>query len=412
MTEKTQINCPNCGHEINVSDLLYHQVRDELKREYQANLAEKLTDIDRDRAQLELEKAALKKDVAVSIRKGIAEKEADLRKHLKVEIEREQSAAMESMQEQLDEKSSQLKELNRSKIEVERLKREKEEIKASIDLKLEKRLTERLATERENIQKNEQERTQMDIKEREKIITDLTDKLKDAQRQAEQGSMQLQGEVQELAIEEWLRKNFPLDKVDEVKKGQSGADCLQTVNTVERNECGTIYYESKRTKSFNKKWIGKFKKDIQAKGANIGVLVTEAMPKEMGRVGQRDGIWVCTFEEFKGLSMVLRDSLIKISHSRVVSENRGEKMGMLYDFLISEEFKDQVQCIVEGFSTLKSDLDREKRSMELLWSEREKQIDKVMLNTTHMYGTIRGIAGSAVKRVPQLEMPIEAIEEK
>ncbi|MEE8366649.1 MAG: DUF2130 domain-containing protein, partial [Gammaproteobacteria bacterium] len=230
----------------------------------------------------------------------------------------------------------------------------------------------------------------------------LTEEMK---RKQEQGSMQTQGEVQELAIEEWLAEKFPLDVIQEIKKGERGADCLQIIHTQTRQNCGSIYYESKRTKAFQANWIEKFKSDIREKNADIGVLVTEVMPSDMDRLGLKDGIWVCSFDEFKGLCTVLRESIIQISTAITTQENKGDKMGMLYDFLTSNEFRLQIEAIVEGFTQMKSDLESEQRSMRAIWKKREKQIDKVLLNTTDMYGSIKGIAGNAVQPVPLLELP-------
>ncbi|MDH3527200.1 MAG: DUF2130 domain-containing protein, partial [Gammaproteobacteria bacterium] len=241
--------------------------------------------------------------------------------------------------------------------------------------------------------------------EREKIIETLKSQLQEAQRKAEQGSMQLQGEVQELAIEDWLRDNFPLDTIDEIKKGARGADCLQIINTRTRQNCGSVYYESKRTKAFQVTWIEKFKSDIRDKGANIGVLVTEVMPADMNRMGFRDGIWICSFDEFKGLCRVLRESVIQLSSAIATQENKGDKMGMLYDFLTSNEFRHQIEAIVEGFTQMQADLDSEKRSLQGIWKKREKQIEKVLLNTNFMYSSIKGIAGNAIQSVPLLELP-------
>ena len=201
--------------------------------------------------------------------------------------------------------------------------------------------------------------------------------------------MQTQGEVQELGIEEWLADKFPLDTIQEIKKGERGADCLQIVHTRSRQNCGSIYYESKRTKAFQPSWIEKFKSDIREKNANIGVLVTEVMPSDMDRLGLKEGIWICSFEEFKGLCTVLRESIIQISTAVITQDNKGDKMGMLYDFLTSNEFRLQIEAIVEGFTQMKSDLESEQRSMRGIWKKREKQIEKVLLNTTGMYGSIK-----------------------
>ena len=230
----------------------------------------------------------------------------------------------------------------------------------------------------------------------------LTEEMK---RKQEQGSMQMQGEVQELAIEEWLASQFPLDSIEEIKKGARGGDCIQIVNTRNRQNCGKIYYESKRTKDYQPSWIEKFKADMREKGADIGVLVTEAMPSDFDRMGIKDGVWICSYEEFKGLCAVLRESIIQLSLAVASQENKGDKMHMLYDYLTSNNFRMQVEAIVEGFSSMKTALESEKRSMQRIWKEREKQIEKVITNTIDMYGSIKGIAGNAIQSVKALELP-------
>ncbi|MBW2263648.1 MAG: DUF2130 domain-containing protein, partial [Deltaproteobacteria bacterium] len=259
--------------------------------------------------------------------------------------------------------------------------------------------------EKKSIRKTLEENVQLKVMEKEHVIEQLKSQLQEAQRKAEQGSMQVQGEVQELAIQEWLESRFPLDTIEEIKKGQRGADCLQVVNTRSRTSCGTIYYESKRTKAFQPAWIEKFKNDIRERGADIGVLVTEAMPADMDRMGLREGVWICSFEDFKGLSAVLRDSIVRMSTAIAAQENKGDKMGMLYDYLTSNEFRLQIEAIVEGFTQMQSDLEAEKRAMHSIWKKREKQIEKVLISTNHMYSSVRGIAGSAVQSVPLLELP-------
>ena len=219
--------------------------------------------------------------------------------------------------------------------------------------------------------------------------------------------MQMQGEVQELAIEEWLAMQFPLDTIEEIKKGARGGDCIQIVNTRTEQNCGKIYYESKRTKDFQPSWIEKFKTDIRDKGANIGVLVTEVMPSDMDRMGLKDGIWICNYDEFKGLCNVLRESIVQINLAVSSQENKGDKMHMLYDYLTSNQFRMQIEAIVEGFTSMKTALDSEKRAMQRIWKEREKQIDKVTANTIDMHASIKGIAGNAIQSVKALELPGE-----
>ncbi len=411
-TETQKIQCPNCATDIDVSAVLSQQLEAELKQQYQQQEQQQSEKFHKLQQQIEADKQALQqqqdnyqKTLDEAVQQQLKAEQKKLEANIKARLESEQAEQIKAMQQELQEKSEQVKALNKSKAEIERLKRENAEQKEKIELELQQKLTQQLNQQKEHIQKTEQQKVAMQMSEREKIIQQLKEQLADAQRKAEQGSTQLQGEVQELAIEDWLAEQFPLDNIEEIKKGQRGADCLQSVNTVSQQSIGTIYYESKRTKTFQPGWIEKFKADIQDKNANIGVLVTEAMPTDMPRMGLKDGVWVCSFDEFKGLCVVLRESVIQVGQALASQENKGEKMTMLYDFLTSNEFRLQIEAIVEGFTQMKTDLDAEKRAMQRLWKSREKQIDKVLLNTNHMYGSIKGIAGSAVQPVALLEFP-------
>jgi hypothetical protein len=255
------------------------------------------------------------------------------------------------------------------------------------------------------------ESSELKMKELQKQLDDQKKLTEEMKRKQEQGSMQLQGEVMELAIEEWLANQFPLDTIDEIKKGANGADCLQIVNTREQANCGTIYYESKRAKNFQPVWIEKFKNDIRDKGSDIGVLVTEVMPNDMDRMGLKDGVWICSYQEFKGLCGVLRNSIVQWNRLKQNQENKGDKMGMLYDFLTSTEFRLQMEGIVEGFTQMQTDLQKEKNAIKSIWKKREKQIDKVVQNTIGMHASIKGIAGNAIKSIPALELDTEDIKE-
>ena len=278
-------------------------------------------------------------------------------------------------------------------------------MKEEAEAAAQKKLNELLLAEKDKIRRTEEEKNELRFKELQKQLEDQKKLTEEMKRKQEQGSMQMQGEVQELAIEEWLSNHFPLDTIEEIKKGARGGDCIQIVNTRTRQNCGKIYYESKRTKDFQPSWIEKFKADMRDKGADIGVLVTEAMPSDFDRMGMKDGVWICTYEEFKALCAVLRETIIKLSSAISSQENKGDKMSMLYDFLTSNEFRMQIEAIVEGFSAMKTALESEKRSMQRIWKEREKQIDKVVTNTIDMYGSIKGIAGNAIQSVKALELP-------
>jgi hypothetical protein len=409
-TEKKRIQCPNCGQEIDVNEILYHQLEDELKKKFNDELVrekkkydEQSSALDQQMQELKREKSKVDETIQDGIQQGVKTERQILEVQLRKKVEDEKSEQFRSMQQELNDKSEKLKELNKAKTDIEKLKREKDELRDAIQAESEKKLNEILRIEKEKIQKIESGKMQLKISEKDNVIEQLMKQLQEAQRKAEQGSTQLQGEVQELAIEDWLRTNFPLDTIQEVKKGAKGADCLQIVNTRTRQNCGSIYYESKRTKGFQSSWIEKFKDDIRSNGADIGVLVTEVMPDDMVRMGPKDGIWICTFDEFKGLCTVLRESLIQISTAIATQENKGDKMSMLYEYLTSNEFKLHVEGIVEGFNQMQIDLESEKRAMQSIWKKREKQIQKVLLNTNHMYSSIKGIGGKAIQTVKQLE---------
>ena len=409
-----QISCPNCGTRIDVQDILAHQLEDEIKKKYQAEISAEKKRYEGEMNQLKEAKLAFENAKKQEnelfqerLEKQLKAEKKEIELRLKAKLSEEQSEQFQALQKELNEQSEKVRELNRSKAEIEKLKREKSELKEAAEAEAQKRLNETLLSEKEKIRKHEEERNELRFKELQKQLDDQKKLTEEMKRKQEQGSMQLQGEVQELAIEEWLMAQFPLDTIDEIKKGARGGDCLHIINTRTAANCGTIYYESKRAKDFQPTWIEKFKADIRDKGANIGVLVTEVMPAGMDRMGLRDGIWICNYEEFKGLCAVLRESIVQVSTAVKSQENRGDKMHMLYDFLTSNTFRLQIEAIVEGFTQMKSDLESEKRSMQRIWKQREKQIEKVVTNTIDMYGSIKGIAGNAIQGVKALELPGE-----
>jgi hypothetical protein len=412
MKNENQIKCPNCGTSIDVQDILSHQLEEEIKQKYQSQIAQEKKKYELEQEKLKQEKQDFeqkkKKENELfqdRLEKQLKEGKKEIETRLKHKLKEEQSEQFEALQKELNEKSEQVKELNRSKAEIEKLKREKSELKEAVEAEAQKKLNEILSTEKEKIKKAEEDKNELRFKEMQKQLEDQKKLTEEMKRKQEQGSMQLQGEVQELAIEEWLISKFPLDTIEEIKKGARGGDCIQIVHSRTKQNCGTIYYESKRTKDFQPTWIEKFKADIRDRGANIGVLVTEVMPSDMDRMGLKDGIWICNYDEFKGLCAVLREGILQVNNAISTQENKGDKMDLLYDYLTSNTFRMQIEAIVEGFTQMKSDLDSEKRSMQRIWKQREKQIEKVVTNTIDMYGSIKGIAGNAIQSVKALELP-------
>lgn len=280
----------------------------------------------------------------------------------------------------------------------EKAMKEKEE---EMELQLQRKLQEQRAEMVEQIRKQEADKNnirdtehQLRVKELEKQLDDQKKLAEEMKRKAEQGSMQLQGEAQELILEELLRNTFPFDLVTEVGKGVRGADCVHHVRNQFGQDCGKIIYESKRTKDFSMDWIEKLKKDMRSMGVDVAVIVTQAYPKGMDCFGEKDGVWICSFDEVKAVSYILRDGIVKLFSAAKSQENRGDKMHMLYDYLTSNEFSEQWKAIREGFMSMKLSIQRERDAMEKLWKAREKQLEKVMLNAAHIRGSIEGIAGT------------------
>lgn len=406
------IQCPKCGEKINVQSLVYHQIKAkilqenlEIKQKFEAEMEQKQNAYEQALKELNAQKASIEERIISATKESLKQERAKLQETMRQEVTQEYSAAIENLQKELNIKSEQVKELNASKVEIDRLRREKDEIESRIKAQEQERLSKEMTLFKEKFQKEVEDKNAMRFREKEQQLESLKIQIEEMKRKAELTSQQLQGEVQELAIEEYLKAHFALDEIVEIKKGASGADCLQIVHTREIPNCGQIYYESKRTKVFSKEWIEKLKNDMRQKGVEVGVIVTETMPVGMERMGLLEGVWVCSFEEFKALCAVLREGVISVQRARKSQENKHDKMHLLYHYLTSAEFKMQIEAIVEGFTQMQSDLDAEKRAMQRLWKQREKQLQKVLANSIDLYGAIQGIAGSAIGNIKQLELP-------
>ncbi len=410
MSKNTSIQCPDCGSQIDVNDILKHQIEDALRQDFLKEKQEilksqkaKEDELSKKEEEFEAKKKQENELFQERLKKQAKEAEKEIEQKLKLKIEEDNKERLKVLQDELNEKSEKVKDLLKKEAEIEKLKREKEEAQEQAKLEAQKELNNLLREEKEKIKKQAEESNELVIKELQKQLEDQKKLTEEMQRKHKQGSMQLQGEVMELAIEEWLSNQFPLDTINEIKKGANGADCLQTVNTREQVNCGTIYYESKRTKAFQPAWIEKFKNDIRDKNADIGVLVTEVMPAGMDRMGLVEGIWICTYNEFKGLCVALRQSIIKVSRVTSTQANKGDKMELLYDYLAGTEFKLQIEAIRDAFISMQNDLNKEIRQSQTRWKRRQVQIDKVITNTTGMYGSLRGIAGASIPHIAELE---------
>lgn len=394
------IKCPNCQHEFAMEEAVSEQYKKDLREQMISFTRKKEEEFQQKSADLSKQ---LQQQQDLFNKKWNDEKkllgqslEENLRKTISHDFENRLTMLQQSnadTQEKL--KLARQKELEFLQKEQE-LKNREAELELSVQRKLQEE-REKIAGEIRNIeeQKTAAKETehQLRLKEKEKQLDDQKKLIEELQRKAEQGSMQLQGEVQELALETLLQASFPFDLVAAVGKGVRGADCTLTVRNQLGQECGKIIYESKRTKNFEADWVDKLKHDMRQQGAHLAVLVTRVMPRDMECFGEKNGVWICSFSEVKALSMVLRDGIIRIFQAARTQQNKGDKMQLLYDYLTGTEFSEQWKAIREGFSSMKMSIQRERDTMEKLWKAREKQLEKVLLNAAHIKGSVEGIAG-------------------
>lgn len=381
----TDIKCPNCGHEFEPTESIREEVQKELRSkmtEWQKQQQQKLDQ------QLTDEKKKIQEETEQLVRKSIA---ADFENKLRL------------LEQNNKENEEKLKEARQQQLDILKKEQELKNKEQELELSLQKKLQEERSKLSEEIRKLEEQRIaaketeyQLRLKELEKQLEDQKKSTDEMKRKLEQGSMQLQGEVQELMLEELLRNSFPFDSIDEVGKGVKGADCIQTVRNQYGQDCGKIIYESKRTKDFSNEWIEKLKADMRSQGADVAVIVTQAMPKDLSQFAQKEGVWICSFAEVKALAAVLRDGILRLAAASKSNENKGDKMHMLYDYLTGNEFAEQWKAIREGFMSMKLSIQKERDAMEKLWKQREKQLEKVLLNAAHIRGSVEGIAGTDV----------------
>lgn len=388
----TLIICPNCKTQFEPEAAIAQSVEDRVRKEFNQKWADLTKQKDEQMRQREQQWQEEKKMIQDNLLKEVNTKvRADFETQLRLleDTNKTNEAKLAESRE---------KELEFLK-KMQELKSKEQELELELQRKLmdeRNKLLEVVKKEEEEKNKQKDWEFEMKLKERDKQLDDQRKLIEEMKRKSEQGSMQLQGEVQELVLEQLLRDAFPFDVVSEVGKGIKGADCIQTVRNSFGQECGKIIFESKRTKDFSAEWIEKLKADMRVLNADVAVIVTQAMPKDMSSFGEKDGIWVCNFGEVRGLVYVLREGIIKVYNAAKSQDNKGDKMTLLYNYLTSGEFSEQWKAIREGFMRMKVSIQRERDQMEKLWKAREKELEKVLLNAAHIRGSIEGIAGMDV----------------
>jgi len=373
----TEIKCPNCGTEFELNESLKNEVEKELRG--------KMMDWQKKKEdEFEKQKTALIND---TLRKATDDTVVKIK----------------ALEEESRIKTQQLQTLQKKELDLLRDKNALEEKQKNLEVEIEKRFLEKRKEIEESAIKKEQEIFDLKTKEYKLQMEQQQKLIEELKRKSEQGSMQLQGESQELLLEEILQSYFPFDIIEEVGKGLEGADCIQVIRNNSGTICGKIIYESKRTKAWSNGWIDKLKADMRNSGSDVAILVTQVFPKDMEKFGEKDGVWICTFNEVSSVAQLLRNGIIKIYEAQKSQENKGDKMQLLYNYLTGIEFRGQMESIVEGFMGMKQSIMKERIQMEKLWKEREKQLEKVLLSTSGLYGSVKGIAGAGVSNIPLLD---------
>ena len=409
------IQCPSCSTEIKLTESLAAPLIEQTRRQFERTLAAKDAEVAKREAALKTRegelaaaKASVDEQVAAKVkaeRAAIAAEEAKKAKLLAASDLDQKAKELSDLQEVLKERDAKLADAQKAQADLIRKQRELDDAKREMDLTIEKKVQESLVAVRDKARQEGEEALRLRVLEKEEQISSMQRQIEDLKRKAEQGSQQLQGEVLELELEALLRSRFPLDLIEPVPKGEFGGDVLQRVLGISGQACGTILWESKRTKNWSDGWLAKLRDDQRSANAELALLVSNVLPKGVTAFDHVDGIWVAESRCAVPVAIALRQSLIEIAKVRQAGDGQQTKMELVYDYLTGPRFRHRVEAIVEKFSDMQADLDRERKTMTRLWAKRQTQIQGVIETTVGMYGDLQGIAGKALQEIEALSLP-------
>lgn len=415
MAEPT-ITCPSCSTEIKLTESLAAPLIADTRRKYEHALTQKDAEVAKREAEIRNQQAAIAKEKAsiadqvaerVSAeRERIAAEEAKKAKLLAAADMEQKSKQLAELQDVLRQRDAKLAEAQKAQAELIRKQRELDDAKREMDLTIEQKVQESLAIVRDKAKQEAEEKLKLRVLEKEEQISSMQRQIEELKRKAEQGSQQLQGEVLELELEASIRSKFPRDIISPVPKGEFGGDVLQLVHGPNNVPCGTILWESKRTKNWSDGWLAKLREDQRRAKAEIALLVTSALPKDVVAFDLIDGVWVVEPRCALPVAIALRQSLVELSAARHSREGQQTKMEMVYEYLTGPQFRHRVEAIVEKIRDMQDDLDRERKWMTKQWAKREQQIRVVIDSTVGMYGDVQGIAGKALDEIDALTLPM------
>jgi hypothetical protein len=414
------ISCPNCDHEIPLTESLAAPLLSKAKREFEVAAAQKDREIAAREAAIR-EQAGTLETAQASIDATVATKLAAERQRIVGEeaakAKQRAAADLEAKTNELAELQGVLKERDRKLADAQKAEavfrqkeRELEDAKRELTLNVQKGISAGLDSERAKAKQEVEEALGLRVKEKEEQIAGMQRQIEELKRKAEQGSQQLQGEVLELELESLLKAKFPFDVFEPVGKGEFGGDLVQRVVNAAGVPCGTILWEMKRTKAWGGDWIAKLKEDQRRAKSDVAIIVSTALPKGVQTFDHVDGVWVSEFRCAVPIALALRQFLVEVATVRVAGEGQQSKMELVYEYLTGPHFRRRVGAIVEKFTEMRTDLDKERKAMTKNWAKREAQITVVLDATAGMIGDLQGIAGKELKEIEGFELP--SIEDK
>jgi hypothetical protein len=408
------ITCPNCRNEFEITSTLATQLREQLRKDVHAEICQKEADLTAQAEALQnrerdLEKARRTLDAEVAQR--VEEECQQLQEEARRQAQQAQAAELQDLQEQLLQAKHDLSLAQQAELAIRKERRALEEQKEALELTVTRTLDEERAKIRDEAKRQADEEHCLKAADHDKLVADLRRQITDLQRKAEQGSLQIQGEVLEQELEDLLCGHFPHDTIEPVPSAKNGGDILHHVHDDAGRPCGTILWEAKRTKAFQAHWLPKLREDLRAARGHVAVLVSAELPKGVKTFKHVEGIWVTSRACVLDLASALRMGILEVARTRRNFEGRQTKAEVLYDYLAGPEFKHRVEGIVEAFLALRHDLESEKRSMRRIWNKREKHLDWAVANTVALHGDLGGILGKELPEIPQLELASVASDE-
>jgi hypothetical protein len=401
------ITCPECQAEIEVTEVMQAQLAATIRSEMQAEFAEKARKLSTERDELAKAQTQLADSQAEfneQVKVAVATERDSLAAKLRVEAQQAVAIEIADRDEQLAKAKSKLKEFESQELELRRKTRELQEQAEQQELEVARTLDLERQKIRDSALKQADEQLTLKLAERDQKIEALGKQLQDAQRKLEQGSQQTQGDVQEVALETLLSEAFPHDVIERVGKGASGGDVLHHVFDHNGRECGVILWESKRTKAWNGDWIGKAIDDQQAAKATVVCVVSSVLPKDVEHIDQCSGVWIASWSCTRLAADLLRHCILEVSQARAATEGQNGKMELLYNYMSSDEFRSRLRGIAEPYQEMEKDLQSEMRVINARWKKRRKQLDRVMLSATGLYGDLQGIIGSSLQQIKGMEL--------